>query len=136
VAALGADTTTGIGRQMLTWDEVRSTAGLTRFGGHTHTHPILPRAEPAHRAQEIRACRERIAAELGTPPTTFAYPNGGHDADTKEEVRRQGFDTAFSTVYGVNGRETDWLAVKRVGLGAGRDDFAWMVSGLWSRRRR
>ena len=67
-------------------------------------------------------------------PTTFAYPNGGFDADTVAEVRRQGFDTAFSTIEGVNGRATDWMAVRRVGLGLGRDDFAWQVSGLWARR--
>ena len=134
LAALEADVSAGVGRQMLSWEEVRRTAGLTRFGGHTHTHPILPRAEPAHREREIRTCRERIAAELGAAPTTFAYPNGGFDADTVAEVRRQGFDTAFSTIEGVNGRATDWMAVRRVGLGLGRDDFAWQVSGLWARR--
>src|SRR5205814_1621452 len=50
-------------REMLTWDEVRRTMDLTRFGGHTHTHPILSRLDRAAAEREIRTCRDRIAAE-------------------------------------------------------------------------
>ena len=48
VEALGVDREDGsAGRQMLTWDEVRATLEYTRYGGHTHTHPILSQLSPA-----------------------------------------------------------------------------------------
>lgn len=135
--ALGPSGEERVEREMLTWDEVRACAGLTRYGGHTHSHPILSRLQPADRAREIATCRDRITAELGRPPTLFAYPNGqavDFDAATRDDLVRHGFDTAFSTIEGVNGRDTDWLAVRRVGGGAGLPEFAWQVSGLWARR--
>lgn len=135
--ALGPSGEDDVPREMLSWDEVRACAGLTRFGGHTHSHPILARLEPAPRADEIRTCRDRIAAELGSAPTLFAYPNGraaDFDAATQADLRAHGFDTAFTTVEGVNGPATDWMAVRRVGGGGGLPEFAWQVSGLWARR--
>jgi peptidoglycan/xylan/chitin deacetylase (PgdA/CDA1 family) len=135
--ALGPYGEAEIPREMLSWDEVRSCSGLTRFGGHTHSHPILSRLTPEVRADEIRTCRDRIAAELRVVPTLFAYPNGravDFDAATQGDLRAHGFDTAFTTIEGVNGPATDWMAVRRVGGGGGLPEFAWQVSGLWARR--
>ena len=47
---------------MLTWDEVRATLDLTRYGGHSHTHPILSRLDRADAEREIRTCRDRDSA--------------------------------------------------------------------------
>jgi peptidoglycan/xylan/chitin deacetylase (PgdA/CDA1 family) len=50
-------------------------AGHT-IGAHTHTHPVLT-SLPQHAAQEeIRICKEELAAILGHPPEHFAYPFG------------------------------------------------------------
>ena len=38
---------------------------ITHFGGHTHTHPILSRLSREQADNEIRTCRDRIAAETG-----------------------------------------------------------------------
>jgi peptidoglycan/xylan/chitin deacetylase (PgdA/CDA1 family) len=123
-------------REMLTWDEVRNTADLTRFGGHSHTHPILSRLDRASAEQEIRTCRDRIAAETGRVPTTFAYPNGrpaDYTDETRQLLRDLGFSIAFSTSEGIAGPETDWMAIKRL-AGDSDDlaDFAWIAT---SRRR-
>ncbi|HXY05919.1 MAG TPA: polysaccharide deacetylase family protein [Burkholderiaceae bacterium] len=121
------------GRQMMNWDEVRACAPWTRFGGHSHTHPILSQLEPQAMEEEIRICRDRIEAETGKRPTMFAYPNG-RAADFNDTTRallgRHGFNLAFSTVQGVNDRSTDWLAIRRQHVG-GRTigDFAWLVGG-------
>src|SRR5688572_19054267 len=131
-AALGAPP--GRERQMLNWDEVRRTMDLTRYGGHTHTHPILSRLDRDAAEREIRTCRDRIADETGRAPTLFAYPNGraaDFTAETKDLLRRSGFQVAFSTIEGIAGTDTDWMAVKRL-PGAGHDvpDFVWTASGL------
>lgn len=49
-------------------------------GAHTRTHPRLAGSSPATIEDEVVTGRERIVAELGTVPTTFAYPYGSQDA--------------------------------------------------------
>ncbi|MGZ3438191.1 MAG: polysaccharide deacetylase family protein [Polyangia bacterium] len=121
-------------RQMLTWDEVRRASKLTTWGGHSHTHPILSRLDADAADREIRTCKERIAAETGRAPTTFAYPNGrpaDYTPETQQILRRHGFELAFSTSEGIAGADSDWMAVKR--LPAEAPDlpaFAWLAAGL------
>lgn len=82
----------------LSWDQVRQMrdSGLVNFGAHTHTHPILSRCSDADLHQEITTCRDRITAELGVAPTTFAIPNGGasdYHAGTLAALAGAGFAT-------------------------------------------
>ena len=131
-SALGADAGTfSVERQMLTWDEVRATMDLTTYGGHSHTHPILSRLDPAALEDEIRSCRDRLLAETSVVPTLFAYPNGRPDdftAETKSVLERHGFETAFATSEGVNGPDTDWMAIKRIPGDGRAPDFAWFIA--------
>lgn len=132
--ALGVDPGDGsAGRQMLSWDEVRATLPLTRFGGHTHTHPILSQVEPARAEREIRLSHERIAAETGAAPRYFAYPNGRAEDftdETKALLRGLGYELAFSTIEGLHTPGLDPYAIRRQPTAA-RDlgDFAWLVAG-------
>jgi peptidoglycan/xylan/chitin deacetylase (PgdA/CDA1 family) len=120
-------------RQMLTWDEVRAMKESVTFGGHTHTHPILSRVDKTVMAEEIILCRDRIAAEIGEVPRTFAYPNGraqDFTEVTKSLLKEHGFELAFSTVEGICSANMDPFAIKRqptscVSLG----DFAMLVLG-------
>ena len=121
-------------RQMLTWDEVRRTMDITRYGGHSHTHPIMSRLDAAEAETEVRTCRDRIAAETQQAPTSFAYPNG-RPADytpvTQAILRRNGFTVAFSTSEGIAGPDTDMMAVKRLpGDATDLADFVWLATGL------
>jgi peptidoglycan/xylan/chitin deacetylase (PgdA/CDA1 family) len=118
-------------RQMMTWDEVRATMEGTRLGGHTHTHPILSRVGPERLDEEVAACRDRIAAETGRRPRHFAYPNGQPGDFTpavQEAVRRHGFEAAFTAVEGVNGAETDRLALRRFSGRSAAPQVAWLRS--------
>ncbi|MDB4969228.1 MAG: polysaccharide deacetylase, partial [Myxococcales bacterium] len=131
LAALGDSP--GKERQMLTWDEVRRTMKLTTYGGHSHTHPILSRLDADAAEREIRTCKERIAAETGRAPKTFAYPNGrpsDYTPETQQILRRHGFEVAFSTSEGIAGSDSDWMAVKRLPTEAADiPDFAWVAAG-------
>jgi hypothetical protein len=64
----------------------------------------------------------------------FAYPNGrstDFNATTIQVLRRHGFTTAFSTIEGLAGPDTDWMAVKRVpGDAADVPDFAWLATAV------
>jgi peptidoglycan/xylan/chitin deacetylase (PgdA/CDA1 family) len=122
-------------RQMLTWDEVRKTLPLTTYGGHSHTHPIFSRLSNDAADREIRTCKERIAAETGRAPSTFAYPNGrrtDYTPETQAILRRHGFTLAFATSEGIADADSDWLAIKRLPAEAAHDlgEFAWLAAGM------
>ncbi|MBE7493513.1 MAG: polysaccharide deacetylase family protein [Verrucomicrobiaceae bacterium] len=89
----------------MTWDQARTmvSGGLVEIGGHTHTHPILSRCDPATQRAEIFTCRDRITAELGTPPLTFCYPNGGpadYTSETVSLLKEAGFRAACTMENG------------------------------------
>lgn len=121
-------------RQMMNWDEVRATIGLTQIGGHSHTHPIMSQLDERQMDLEIRLCRERIATQTGQVPRYFAYPNGRQqdfNDMTRRLLRQYGFELAFSTIEGINGGNIDQMAIKRQPTGATNlGDFACLVGGL------
>lgn len=120
-----------IDRPMLTWDEVRAAQDLTTWGGHTHTHPILSRVSPERVEEEIRTCRDRIRAETGREPRHFAYPNGRYQDfadDTKDVLRRYGFEVGYSVEEGINDATTDWMAVRRLAARPDLAGFAWALA--------
>jgi peptidoglycan/xylan/chitin deacetylase (PgdA/CDA1 family) len=120
-------------RQMLNWDEVRATLGLTTFGGHSHTHPIMSQLDEVEADAEIRTCRERLLAETGQAPKYFAYPNGRRqdfNDTTKRLLKYHGFELAFSTIGGINDRNMDTMAIKRIHGGNGTPDMACLIAGI------
>ncbi len=86
--------------QWMTWDMARDmTAGGMEIGGHTVSHPLLARLDPAGQRAEVEGGQERFLAELGRTARAFAYPVGSSDAfdaTTKTAVSDAGFDLAFS----------------------------------------
>jgi peptidoglycan/xylan/chitin deacetylase (PgdA/CDA1 family) len=108
---------------MLRWDDVRRLAagGLWQFGGHTTRHEILRHQQDADVAREVRASHERVLAETGRRPTSFAYPNGrkqDFDARAQAAVRAAGLTFAVSTVNGLASPASDPLALPRLCIGA------------------
>jgi peptidoglycan/xylan/chitin deacetylase (PgdA/CDA1 family) len=125
-------------RQVLNWDEVRATMPLTRYGGHTHTHPIMSQLDSSALELEICLCRDRIAQETGAAPRFFAYPNGGALDFTemaKSLLRRHGFDVAFSAIEGLARPNPDWMMVERLPKANDVLDLAWLVAALRSSRQ-
>jgi peptidoglycan/xylan/chitin deacetylase (PgdA/CDA1 family) len=122
-------------RQVMTWDQARATSDLTTYGGHLHTHPLASRVDAVRLEQEIRTCRDRIAAELGRAPTLFAYPDGDVAEAAKPLLRRYGFDTAFGILDGLARAGVDWLAVPRFTGPQTVGELAWRVARVAGRAR-
>lgn len=83
-------------------DGVRELArgGLVSIGAHTQTHPVLASIPREEQRLEIERSRDALAACLGAPPRTFAYPFGGRTdftPSTAALVRAAGFDAAVTT---------------------------------------
>jgi len=104
---------------MLGWDDVHALRGLgCAIGAHTVTHPILSRMSPAGAADEIARSRRMVEAGCGVAPRAFAYPNGQPDdysSTTMRLAREAGFDAAVTTRFGLNGRLTPRLELRRGG---------------------
>lgn len=119
-------------RQMLSWSEIRATLDGTRYGGHSHTHPILSQLPAAQMEAEIRLCRDRLAGHLGQEPRIFAYPNGrpqDFNGTTRDLLLKYGFKLAFSTVMGNIGPGADPLALRRQHAGGHTiGDFAALIA--------
>lgn len=118
-----------VDRQVMTWDEVRSTMDVVTYGGHTHNHPIMPRLDEPQLIEEVALCTDRIAAETGRRPQYFAYPSGACNDLTRRIVGEAGYDLAFTTVEGINTRGADALALRRYHAPARPDDLSTMLSG-------
>lgn len=82
---------------VLSWDEIRglSEKGID-FGGHGHTHIPLRGLSANIVRDEVAGCHDRISAELGRRPRTFAYPYGACD-DASVEAVASTFDVACTT---------------------------------------
>jgi peptidoglycan/xylan/chitin deacetylase (PgdA/CDA1 family) len=72
---------------LLDWAELGrlAEAGIT-LGGHTRTHPPLSGLDRSVLRDEIVGSAERIQAECGTRPISFAYPYGAYDGAAAEAV--------------------------------------------------
>jgi peptidoglycan/xylan/chitin deacetylase (PgdA/CDA1 family) len=105
--------------KMLTWDQVRfmQKRGID-FGGHTVTHPFLSRMPGEQVSWEVSECKRRIEEELQQPVAHFAYPNG-REKDfgvwNKDLIRKAGYRSAVTTIWGPNYRSTDPMELRRGG---------------------
>jgi peptidoglycan/xylan/chitin deacetylase (PgdA/CDA1 family) len=117
---LGIVTPPTEGWDKLNWDQIREMrANGVCFGAHTLDHPILSRVSEAEARRQIHESKERIASELDTPVTDFAYPNGrsvDFDATTKRILGEEGFRCAVTTIGGANDASSDPFTLRRVGM--------------------
>src|SRR5208337_3516149 len=105
---------------MLAWSEIRqmSKAGIS-FGAHTITHPVLGGLPISRLQEEIFGSKKTVEDRLQSPVRHFAYPFGKHAdfcGDAKNIVQAAGFQTAVTTISGINGPEQDLLELRRFSL--------------------
>jgi len=105
---------TGERALMLSWEQVceMSDGGIS-FGSHTLSHPFLTRIPRKQLEYELCRSREIIEQQIGKPVTTFAYPSGDFDSETKEAVREAGYCAAVSIRAGQNSPYDDVYALRR-----------------------
>jgi peptidoglycan/xylan/chitin deacetylase (PgdA/CDA1 family) len=135
--SLGADVSVPGPFRMLSWDEVRALHARGTISVHPHsvTHPILSRCDDEKVEREIAESCDAIARVTGTPPRTFAYPNGraqDFDRRAQDALRRRGVRWALSTIEGLAARRSDPLAIPRLAIGSDLSfaRFRLLVSGL------
>lgn len=95
-------------------------AGLGRLaeagvevGSHTRTHPDLRKLHPERCRDEVVGSADRIAAELGRRPTTFAYPYGKFNDAVRGTVA-DGYRVAVTTELRYIGPDEDPYRMPRL----------------------
>jgi peptidoglycan/xylan/chitin deacetylase (PgdA/CDA1 family) len=124
----------------MTWDEIRACGrGVTTFGGHTVTHPILSRADGAASRSEIETSWRRLSSETTAAIPVFCYPNGEEAdfGDRETQVLRElGMAAAVTSLAGYasvkafhrmpDGR----FRLPRFSYGGDRNELVQVVSGV------
>jgi peptidoglycan/xylan/chitin deacetylase (PgdA/CDA1 family) len=83
------------------------------IGSHSLTHPYLTRISPARAREEVRASRKKLEDLFGRPILHFCYPYGDWNQAVSDWVREAGYQTACTTVPGVNTPSDSAFVLKR-----------------------
>lgn len=123
----------------LSWNQIleMSQSGVS-YGAHTCTHPILSKLSISDAQREIEESKRCIEEVLQKAILAFSYPNGTErdfNEDIKKIVQDSGFACAVSMIYGLNDRESDKYALRRMAAnGESYIHFLHDVTGLGSLR--
>ena len=99
----------------VTWDQVRKLAFLgMELGSHGLSHRPLTGLSPEELDRELVESKRRLEQELGMPLQAIAAPGGFWNQSVAEAVKRAGYEAAWVSTIGTNGRETHPLALRRV----------------------
>ena len=86
------------------------------FGAHSQTHSDLTRLTAPECFTEIAGSKSDLAAILGLPVTSFAYPSGYYN-DLACNLVRSAYDLAFSVEQGMNYLDGDPHLLRRTYVG-------------------
>jgi len=107
--------------RMLTLEEINllNEAGVA-IGAHTRNHVILTKVDIEKQREEIEGCYRDLKKILKKNSAFhFAYPNGTSD-DFNDEivsmVKQAGFQSAVTTIYGINKPGDDLFTLKRIAV--------------------
>ncbi|OYD24365.1 polysaccharide deacetylase family protein [Oceanimonas baumannii] len=101
-------------------------SGLVEFGGHTLTHPKLDQLGREQQRIEIAENKTQLEQLLGHKLTSFAYPFGIHNEDSKQLAKELGYPFAVATNSGPLAMHEDRYQIRRIAIFPRTDVF-----GLW-----
>lgn len=105
-------------KTLMTAEQARSINGeIVKVGSHALTHPSLPALAADAKRREIRGSIDRCAELTGETPTTFAYPFGDYDEESRAIVEDCGFACGCTTERRPVARRDRFSALPRVGVG-------------------
>lgn len=105
------------GPHLLRWQQVEAMQQKgVDFGAHTVHHQVLTAVTTNTAWDEISESKRVIEDRLQVPVLHFAYPNGtvrDFDEETKALVKKAGFLSAVSMIFGINTGRSDRYELRR-----------------------
>ncbi len=89
------------------------------FGSHTISHQILTNLAKEKMVKEVRGSKDMLESQLGQRINIFSYPVGTRvdfNDEIAEVVKACKYSCACSNMYGMNGKNADIFALKRIGI--------------------
>jgi len=128
--------------RLLDWEDVARLrdGGLVDVAPHSATHEILSRCDDDELRSQVLQSYAALASFTGRQPRIFAYPNGREedfDMRTRALLAEVGIRWALTAEPGLNGNESDPLALRRICVGADLEMafFKLLISGWASSPR-
>ncbi|GAA3543908.1 polysaccharide deacetylase family protein [Zobellella aerophila] len=114
--------------ELMSPEQIKAMAdsGLVEIGGHTLSHPKLDQLSKEQQSHEITENKAQLEALLGQPLTSFAYPFGIHNEDSKQLAQQLGYPFAVTTDSGPLAMHEDPYQIRRIAIFPRTDVF-----GLW-----
>jgi peptidoglycan/xylan/chitin deacetylase (PgdA/CDA1 family) len=99
----------------MTWDQLRKLVFLgMEIGSHGLSHRPLPTLSREQLHDELAGSKRRLEQELGIAIRALAAPGGLWNRRVAEAVQEAGYEAAWISTIGMNGSETNPLALRRV----------------------
>ncbi len=99
----------------LTWEQLRKLVFLgMEVGSHGLTHRPLTQLTREELDHELVQSKRRLEEQLGIPVHAIAAPGGFWNGTVAEAAKRAGYDAMWISTIGMNGKETNPLALRRV----------------------
>ena len=114
--------------ELMSPEQIRelSESGLVEIGGHTVTHPHLNHLTSAEQEQEIYNNKIALESMIGKRLTSFAYPYGSLNEDSKNITSKIGYQYAVATDSGPIEVHGDEFQIRRIAIFPRTSVF-----GLW-----
>ena len=118
--------------QLMTIEQIKALhqSGLVEIGGHTLHHPHLNTLTKEQQLTEIEQNKQQLEHIIGEQLTSFAYPYGSLNQDSKDIVQQLGFKFAVATNSGPLLLHKDRFQIRRIAIFPKTDVF-----GLWRKVR-
>jgi len=84
------------------------------IGSHAMSDAPLTNHSPKLLEEEVTQSRRILEERLGVPVRAIAAPRGFWNARVADAVKRAGYDAAWLSTIGTNGRDTSPIALRRV----------------------
>jgi peptidoglycan/xylan/chitin deacetylase (PgdA/CDA1 family) len=105
---------------LVTWKEVQAASAhpLVTFGSHTVDHMRLGLATRSEIRQQVNASKASIERHTGHECRYFCFPSGSFNVTALEELETSGYAAAVTTLEGLNTRQDNPLALRRLSFPA------------------
>ncbi len=116
---------------MMSWEDILEMSDNNiSIGSHSVSHPKLSLIGDDEVEIEVKKSKDIIQRHIKRDITCFSYPYGGRyffNERIKEMLKRNGYQCACSTIYGINDLNSDLFELKRIPVEYYEDETIFMI---------